>query len=298
MSDEQDRAGSATGAPPPADEPALPEAPPAPAAEKPAQLELPMGMESSLPEDAPRITLAEFEGPLDLLLYLIRRDKIDIHDIPIAPITRSYMDYLAVMQELNLDVAGEFMVMAATLIHIKSKMLVPVDPTEAKGDEDQEDPRDLLVQRLLEFQRYKEAAGILHQQAQIRAATWTRPETVRPAFDDKGEEMLEAGLFDLVSAFKELLDRRKALFDHEVASEGKSIEQRIEELLAIIREGESLDFLELFASLETKADMIVTFLALLELIRLKRVKVYQRGIFGPIRVFRPIGPDAAGAPTT
>jgi segregation and condensation protein A len=297
MSDEQDRAGSATDAPPRAEEPALPEAPPA-AADRPAQIELPVGMESSLPEDAPKITLAEFEGPLDLLLYLIRRDKIDIHDIPIAPITRSYMEYLAVMEELNLDVAGEFMVMAATLIHIKSKMLVPIEPTEAQGDEDQEDPRDLLVQRLLEFQRYKEAAGILHQQAQIRAATWTRPETVLPAFDDKGEEMLEAGLFDLVSAFKELLDRRKTLFDHEVESEGKSIEQRIEELLAIIREGESLDFLELFATLETKADMIVTFLALLELIRLKRIKVYQRGIFGPIRVFRPIGPDAAGAPTT
>jgi segregation and condensation protein A len=296
MSDEQDRAGSATGAPP-SEEPALPEAPPA-AAEKPAQIELPLGMESSLPEDAPKITLADFEGPLDLLLYLIRRDKIDIHDIPIAPITRSYMEYLALMEELSLDVAGEFMVMAATLIHIKSKMLVPIEPTEAQGDEDQEDPRDLLVQRLLEFQRYKEAAGILHQQAQIRAATWTRPETVLPAFDDKGEEMLEAGLFDLVSAFKELLDRRKTLFDHEVESEGKSIEQRIDELLAIIREGESLDFLELFATLETKADMIVTFLALLELIRLKRVKVYQRGIFGPIRVFRPIGPDAAGAPTT
>jgi segregation and condensation protein A len=298
MSDEQDRAGSATDVPPQADEPVLPEPPPTAGEEKVVQLELPLGMESTLPEDAPRITLPEFEGPLDLLLYLIRRDKIDIHDIPIAPITRSYMEYLALMQDLNLDVAGDFMVMAATLIHIKSKMLVPVDPTEAQGDDEQEDPRDLLVQRLLEFQRYKEAAGILHQQAQIRAATWTRPETVLPAFDDRGEEMLEAGLFDLVSAFKELLDRRKTLFDHEVASGGKSIEQRIDELLAIIREGESLDFLELFATQETKADMIVTFLALLELIRLKRVKVYQRGIFGPIRVFRPIGPDAAGAPTT
>ena len=125
------------------------------------------------------------------------------------------------MQELNLDVAGEFMVMAATLIHIKSKMLVPVDPTEAQGDEEQEDPREALVQRLLEFQRYKEAAGILHQKAQIRAATWTRPDTVLPAFDDAGEEMLEAGLFDLISAFKELLERRKTLLAHEVASRGQ-----------------------------------------------------------------------------
>ena len=294
MSDEHDPSASATDPSP--DPPSAP--PDAPPEEKAVQLELPLGMESSLPEDVPRIHVAEFDGPLDLLLYLIKRDKIDIHDIPIAPITRSYMEYLELMQELNLDVAGDFMVMAATLIHIKSKMLVPVDPTEAQGDEDQEDPREALVQRLLEFQRYKEAAGILHQQAQIRAATWTRPDTVLPVFkDDAGEEMLEAGLFDLISAFKELLERRRTLMAHEVASEGKSIEQRIEELLALLREGESLDFLELFAAQETKADMIVTFLALLELIRLKRVKVYQRGIFGPIRVFRPVGPEPAAVST-
>ncbi|HET7747196.1 MAG TPA: segregation/condensation protein A [Vicinamibacteria bacterium] len=268
-------------------------APPAPA--RPA-VEIPAGVESSLPDDVPRIQVAEFEGPLDLLLYLIRRDKVDIHDIPIAPITRRYMEYLDLMKELNLDIAGEFMVMAATLIHIKSKMLVPVDPTEAQGEEDQEDPREALVQRLLEFQRYKEAAGVLHQKGEIRAATWTRPDIVLPTRDDAGEEMLEAGLFDLVSAFKDLLERRKVLLAHEVEHEKKSIEQRIDELLQLIREGESLEFLELFAAQETKADMIVTFLALLELIRLKRVKVYQRGSFGPIRVFRPVGPAEAGAP--
>ena len=258
-------------------------------------VEVPPGVESTLPEDAPRIHLPVFDGPLDLLLYLIRRDKIDIHDIPIAPITRQYMEYLDLMQQLNLDVAGEFMVMAATLIHIKSKMLVPVDPTEAEGEE-QEDPREALVQRLLEFQRYKEAAGLLHDKGQVRAATWTRPDTVLPAFDDAGEEMLEAGLFDLISAFKELLDRRKALLAHEVEHEGKTVEQRMEEMLALLREGESLEFLELFAAQETKAAMILTFLALLELIRLKRVKVYQRGMFGAIRVFRPVGPDAAAPP--
>jgi segregation and condensation protein A len=253
-------------------------------------------IESTLPDDAPRIHLEEFEGPLDLLLYLIRKDRIDIHDIPIAPITRQYMEYLELMKELNLDVAGEFMVMAATLIHIKSKMLVPVDPTEADADEEAEDPREALVRRLLEFQRYKEAAGMLHQKREIRAATWTRPDTVLPAFDDAGEEMLEAGLFDLISAFKELLDRRKTLLDHEVEPSGKSVELRMEELLVLLREGESLDFLELFASQETKSDMIVTFLALLELVRLKRIRVYQRGIFGPIRVFRPVGPEPAPAP--
>jgi len=254
---------------------------------------VPEGIESTLPADAPRIQLPVFEGPLDLLLFLIRRDRIDIHDIPIAPITRQYMEYLDLMRELNLDVAGEFMVMAATLIHIKAKMLVPVDPTEAQGEEDLEDPREALVQRLLELQRYKEAAGVLHQKAEIRAATWTRPDASLPRWDEAGEEMLEAGLFDLVSAFKELLERRKTLLAHEIADSGKSVDQRMEELMELIREGESVDFLELFASQETKADMIVTFLALLELIRLKSVKVYQRGVFGAIRVFRPVGPDAA-----
>jgi segregation and condensation protein A len=269
-------------------------APPAEPATEPVAVgpvALPEGVESTLPEDAPRIHLPVFEGPLDLLLYLIRREKVDINDIPIAPITRQYMEYLDLMRELNLDVAGDFMVMAATLIHIKSKMLVPIEPTEAEGEDETEDPRAELVRRLLEFQRYKEAAGILHQQAQIRAATWMRPDTVVPTFDDAGEEMLEAGLFDLIAAFKELLDRRKTLLAHEVEAEGKSIEDRIDELLALIKEGESIEFLELFAAQETKGDMILTFLALLELIRLKRVKVYQRGMFGPIRVFRPVGPE-------
>jgi segregation and condensation protein A len=255
----------------------------------------PAGLESILPEDAPRIRLPEFEGPLDLLLYLIKKNEVDIHDIPIAPITRQYMEYLDLMKELNLDVAGEFMVMAATLIHIKSKMLVPVNPTEAEGEEETEDPRDELVRRLLEFQRYKEAAGLLHQKREIRAATWIRPDTALPAFDDAGEEMLEAGLYDLIGAFKELLERRKTLLAHEVEHEGKSVEERMDELLALLREGQSLEFLELFASEETKAGMILTFLALLELIRLKSIKVYQRGLFGPIRVFRPVGPEA-GAP--
>jgi segregation and condensation protein A len=267
---------------------------PAPAVEG-RRVAVPDGIESTLPEDVPRIQLPLFEGPLDLLLYLIRREKIDIHDIPIAPITRQYMEYLDLMRELNLDVAGEFMVMAATLIHIKSKMLVPLEPTEAEGEEEYVDPRDEQVQRLLEFQRYKEAAGILHQQAQIRAAQWTRPDTALPRFDEAGEEMLEAGLYDLIAAFKELLERRKSLLAHEIEADGPSVEERMSELLAMIREGESLQFLELFASLETKSQMITTFLALLELVRLKRVRVYQRGLFGTIRVFRPVGPSAGAA---
>jgi segregation and condensation protein A len=209
------------------------------------------------------------------------------------------MEYLELMRELNLELAGDFMVMAATLIHIKAKMLVPVDPTEAAGDEELEDPREALVQRLLEFERYKEAAGMLHQKGQIRAATWARPDSAVPSFDDAGEEMLEAGLFDLITAFKDLLERRKTLLAHEIEAGGKTLEERMDELLELIKEGASLEFLTLFDSEQTKTAMILTFLALLELIRLKRVKVYQRGLFGEIRVFRPVGPDTvapAGSP--
>jgi|CXWL01.1.fsa_nt_gi segregation and condensation protein A len=263
---------------------------PAPDANK---LVAPLGWEPTFPDDAPKIQvkfdIQDFEGPLDLLLHLIRKNQMDIKNIPIAPITRQYIEYIRLMTILNLDVAGEFMVMAATLIHIKSKMLVPVSPTEA--EEEGEDPREALIQRLLEFERYKQAAGVLRQQYEIRTATWIRPDAAVPKFkDDAGEEMLEAGLFDLVSAFKELLDRRKLLVQHEIEGEGKSMDQAINELLAMIKVGESLEFMTVFENLNTKAEMILMFVALLELVRLKRVKVYQRSKFEAIRLFRPIGP--------
>jgi segregation and condensation protein A len=263
------------------------------------KLTAPAGWEPTFPEDAPKISvkfdIQDFEGPLDLLLHLIRKNRMDIKDIAIAPITRQYIEYIRLMEILNLEMAGEFMVMAATLIHIKSKMLVPVSPSEV--EEDGEDPRELLIQRLLEFERYKQAAGVLRQQYEIRTATWIRPDEVVPKFkDDAGEEMLEAGLFDLVSAFRELLDRRKLLVQHEIEGEGKSLDQAITELLAMIKVGESLEFMTIFENLNTKAEMILMFVALLELVRLKRVKVYQRSMFEAIRLFRPIGPQGDDAP--
>jgi segregation and condensation protein A len=265
---------------------------PAPEAEE-NRLAAPAGWEPSFPEDAPKIQvkfdIKDFEGPLDLLLHLIRKNQMDIKDIAIAPITRQYIEYIKLMTILNLEVAGEFMIMAATLIHIKSKMLVPVSPAES--EEEGEDPREALIQRLLEFERYKQAASVLRQQYEIRTATWLRPDTVVPKFkDDTGEEMLEAGLFDLVSAFKELLDRRKLLVQHEIEGEGRTLDQAIADLLGMIKAGESLEFMSLFENLNTKAEMILIFVALLELVRLKRVKVYQRSNFEAIRLFRPIGP--------
>lgn len=281
-----------------------PAAPPEPeTAGEANKLVAPAGWEPTFPADAPKIQvkfdIQDFEGPLDLLLHLIRKNQMDIRDIPIAPITRQYIEYIRLMEILNLEMAGEFLVMAATLIHIKSKMLVPVSPTEV--EEEGEDPREALIQRLLEFERYKQAAGVLRQQYEIRTATWIRPDEVVPKFkDDAGEEMLEAGLFDLVSAFKELLDRRKLLVQHEVEGEGKSLDQAIIDLLAMIKVGESLEFMTVFENLNTKAEMILMFIALLELVRLKRVKVYQRSMFEAIRLFRPIGPvdDAPTFATT
>jgi segregation and condensation protein A len=288
----------AAAAPDPPASAAAPEA--APPAPDEGGLVAPAGWEPSFPDDAPKISLRfdiqDFEGPLDLLLHLIRKNRMDIKDIAIAPITKAYIEYIRLMEILNLEVAGEFMVMAATLIHIKSKMLVPVSPSEV--EEEGEDPRDLLIQRLLEFERYKQAAGVLRQQYEIRTATWIRPDAVVPKFkDDAGEEMLEAGLFDLVSAFKELLDRRKLLVQHEIEGEGRTLDQAIADLLGMIRVGESLEFMSIFENLESKAEMILMFVALLELIRLKRVKVYQRANFGAIRLFRPVGPpDGVDAP--
>ncbi len=289
-------------APAPAESISAPAAAPA-VAEDANKLVAPAGWEPTFPEDAPKIQLKfeieDFEGPLDLLLHLIRKDRMDIKNIAIAPITKSYIAYLRLMEILNLEVAGEFMVMAATLIHIKSKMLVPVSPSEVL--EDGEDPRELLIQRLLEFEKYKQAAGVLRQQYEIRTATWIRPDEVVPKFkDDAGEEMLEAGLFDLVSAFKELLDRRKLLVQHEIEGEGRTLDQAIADLLAMIKVGESLEFMAIFENLNTKAEMILMFIALLEIVRLRRVKVYQRSTFEAIRLFRPIGPveDAPAFTTT
>ena len=210
--------------------------------------------ESSI--DAYPVKLEQFEGPLDLLLHLIKKNEVNIYDIPIALITAQYLETIEFMQELNLDIAGEYLVMAATLIHIKSKMLLPRPETAAGVDGDGEDPRDALVRRLLEHQKYKAAAGLLHEREQVRSAQWLRPKIVLP-------------------------------------SEQIPVEVRIDQLLARLSETEAIGFEELFADAQDRAGLIVTFLALLEMIRLKLIRVFQSGSFGPIRVYkRPRPADA------
>jgi segregation and condensation protein A len=244
--------------------------------------------------DAFPVRLEKFDGPLDLLLHLIRKNEVNVYDIPIATITQQYLDAIQLMQELNLDVAGEFIVMAATLIHIKSKMLLPRPETAAGDETEAEDPRDALVRRLLEHQKFKEAAGLLHEREQVRAAQWLRPdERVAAIAGDAYEPELEVDLFSLLSAFQAVVERARQRPKVLLPPEQMSVEARMDQLLERLSETDACGFDELFADAHDRGGLIVTFLALLEMIRLKLIRVFQSGSFGPIRVYkRPRPADA------
>jgi len=259
----------------------------------------PIEFESS--PDAYKVKLEAFEGPLDLLLHLIRKSEVNIYDIPIALITEQYLGYLELLQELNLDVAGEFLVMAATLIHIKSRMLLP--RPDASQDEvlDKEDPREVLVRRLLEHQKFKAAAERLHERERLRSAQYIRPDSrVADAAGDEYEPELEVDLFTLIAAFRGVLERANRRPRMVLPPERMSIEDRIGQLLDRLSETDACGFEDLFADGDgSRQFMIVTFLALLEMIRLKVVRIFQSGGFGPIRVYKRVRPaDApyAGTP--
>jgi segregation and condensation protein A len=259
-------------------------------------------MASDIPEfesalEAYPVKLASFEGPLDLLIHLIKRNEVNIYDIPIALITDQYLQYLALMQELNLDVAGEFLVMAATLIHIKSRMLIPRPTPDVVGDEEEEDPREALVRRLLEHQRFKAAAELLHERQTVRAAQFHRPDAAVADVAGEGfEPELEVDLFTLLAAFRGVLERAKSRPKVVLPPEQMSIEQRIEQLLERLSETEAVGFEDLFADANSRPALIVTFLALLEMIRLKLIRVFQSGSFGPIRVYKRARPQDAPHP--
>src|SRR5215211_2885903 len=247
--------------------------------------------------DAIPVRLEQFEGPLDLLLHLIRKNEVNIYDIPISLITSRYLATIALMQELDLDVAGEFLVMAATLIHIKSKMLLPRPETSAGVEGEVEDPRDAFVRRLLEHQKFKAAAGLLHEREQLRAAQWLRPDgRVAQLAGDEYEPELEVDLFSLMNAFQAVVDRLKQRPKVVLPAAEMPVELRIEQLLARLSETEAIGFDELFADVDHRSGLIVTFLALLEMIRLKLVRVFQAGSVGPIRVYRRARPADAPHP--
>lgn len=248
--------------------------------------------------DAYKVKLETFEGPLDLLIHLIKKNEVDIYDIPISLITEQYLGYIEVLQELNLDVAGEFLVMASTLIHIKSRMLLPRPETAAGDGEPDEDPREALVRRLLEHQKYKAAAGLLHERETLRAAQYARPDSsVAAAAGDEYEPELEVDLFTLITAFRGVLERANRKPRMVLPPEQISIETRIEQLLGRLSETEACGFEDLFADGDgSRPFMIVTFLAMLEMIRLKLIRVFQSGSAGPIRVYKRARPADAPHP--
>ena len=243
------------------------------------------------------VKLDMFEGPLDLLLHLIKTHELDIYDIPIALITRQYLDYIGFMQDLQLDVAGDFLVMAATLIHIKSRSLLPRPAPEQEDPE--EDPREALVRRLVEHQKFKAAAELLHDRETVRSAQLSRPDERIAALAGEGldkEPELEVDLFSLMTAFKAIVERARQRPANYLPMEQMPLEMRIEQLMVRLAGVEALGFEELFDDVAQRADLIVTFLAILEMIRLKVLRVFQSGTGGPIRVYKRDRPADAPRP--
>ncbi len=227
-----------------------------------------------------RVQLEIYEGPLDLLLDLIRRQELDIHNIPIAQITGQYLDYLHRLEQLDIDVSADFIYMAATLIYIKSKMLLPPDPLG--GLEEQLDPRTELVHRLLEHEKFKNAAQMLYQKQQIEEHVWSRPDrTLYEGSEAEGE--IAVSLVDLVKVFQQVLERRREVVKIELQHEQFTVAQMMEQLRKhLVTSEEGIRLVAFFDACPSRHAMIVAFLAVLELVRLQAVVLVQQQLFGEI----------------
>ncbi len=229
-----------------------------------------------------KITIPMYEGPLDLLLDLIKKQEMNIHDIQIALITSQYLDYLHKLEELNVDVSAEFIYMAATLIYIKSKMLLPPDPLGSE-EEQAADPRAELVQRLVEHEKFKNAAQLLYQKQQIEENVWSKPD--KSLYHDEGTEgELVVSLVDLVKVFQQVLERRKEVSRIELQHEQFSVAQMIAQLRAQIlaSEDNTVNLVRFFEACASRHAMIVAFLAVLEMVKLQAIAMVQEKMFGEI----------------
>lgn len=232
------------------------------------------------------VQLPAFEGPLDLLLHLIQSHELDILDIPIRFITTKYLEYLSLLQNLAIDVASEYLVMAAVLAHIKSKSLLPHEPSDQADalDVDEVDPREELVRRLLEYQKYKHAASELAQLSSAAHDAFTRAATPEAAPAPGPAPLAPVPVFQLLDAFSKLLDRRKIKIDHEVTFDRLSITDRINELVDVLRRKPRVPFDALFDGPVSRFDLVITFLALLEMTRLRMTHIYQTSPLAPIYI--------------
>ena len=231
-----------------------------------------------------KVRLEIFEGPLDLLLYLIKRDELDIYDISLERITQQYLEYLQAFKELNIDVAGEFVVMAANLIYLKSRSLLPVDQQPPEEDVEEDDPRWDLIRQLIEYKKFKEAAAQLQLRELEQERTFARVgEAMTP--ETAPLRLGEVGIFQLINAFNNVLKRLDAKEDlHEIFGENFTVSDKIEWILERTSGGRSLRFSELFARVASRVEIVVTFLALLELIRLKQVRAVQPSVLEEIEI--------------
>lgn len=227
--------------------------------------------------DELKLTMGEFAGPLDLLLFLIKQEQANIFDIPIARITDEYLRYIRLMKTLDISVAADFLVMAATLIEIKSKMLLPREAAAIENEEI-EDPRKELVDRLLEYEKFKSAAQMLYERTTVENATFTRG----PIESDENNAEVNAGVFDLLTVFQKILARHREEVQMEIQREEITLAEMLKNLKArIFAEGE-LNLLHFFEEMHTRQELVTAFIAVLEIVRTESVKLLQRKTFGEI----------------
>ncbi len=228
--------------------------------------------------DEVKLVLGEFAGPLDLLLYLIRQEQVDIYDIPLARITDEYLRYLHLMQEMDIALASDFLVMAAQLIEIKSRMLLPVDPLAAAPEEEADDPRRDLIERLLEHQKFKAAAQMLWSRATVERAIYTRA----PIETDKSNPEVSAGVFDLLKVFQEILARKQQEVLMEIERDEMTLAQMLERLRNMIMSAGELNLRQFFERAGSRRELVLAFLSVLEIVRTTEIVLMQTETFGDI----------------
>ena len=243
--------------------------------------------EEEFPTEGPRIELDRFSGPFEVLLYLIKSQEIDIFDIPILKVTEQYLQFIDKMREQNLEVAGDFLVMAATLIHIKSKMILPIELEEEEEEEfEEEDPRLDLVEKLLEYRKFRDLAALLGDRAEVAKDCFAR--SAKPkieAGEDDDEVDLEVGLYDLTEAIRGILRFLTEKTAHEVIGEGASVEEKITHIEALLEIRDSVEWRELYKECASRVELVCCFLAILELCRMGRIRAHQHHTYGNIRIF-------------